>query len=46
MWQIWIVFYAEGCGVSNAEYRVHLVNVQRVFLLGIVCKMAQDVGMV
>ena len=27
MWQnlVWIVFYVEGCGVSSAEYRVHLV---------------------
>ena len=24
---IWIVFYVEGCGVSSAEYRVHLVSV-------------------
>ena len=29
MWQnlIWIVFYVEGCGVSSAEYLVHLVSV-------------------
>ena len=25
MWQIWIVFYVEGCGVSSVEYHVHLV---------------------
>ena len=46
MWQIWTVFYVEGCGVSSVEYRVHLVSVKRVFLLCIVGKMAQDVGMV
>ena len=23
----WIVFYVEGCGVSSAEYCVHLVSV-------------------
>ena len=45
MWQMWIVFYVEGYGVSSAEYRVHLVNVKS-FLLCIVGKMAQDVGMV
>ena len=27
MWQIWIVFYVESCGVTSAEYRVHLVSV-------------------
>ena len=29
MWQnlVWIVFHMEGCGVSSAEYRVHLVSV-------------------
>ena len=27
MWQMWIVFYVEGCGVSSAEYHVHLVSV-------------------
>ena len=45
---MWIVFYVEGCAVSSAKYRVHLVilSVQRVFLLCIVGKMAQDVGMV
>ena len=26
-WQMWIVFYVEGYGVSSAEYRVHLVSV-------------------
>ena len=46
MWQIWIVFYVEGYGVSSVEYCVHLVSVYRVFLLCIVGKMAQDVGMV
>ena len=47
MWQnlVWIVFYVEGCGASSAEYRVHLVSVY-IFLLCIVGKMAQDVGMV
>ena len=47
MWQnlVWIVFYVEGCGASSAEYRVHLVSVSS-FLLCIVGKMAQDVGMV
>ena len=29
-WQIWIVFYVEGCGVSSAEYSVHLVGVNRL----------------
>ena len=24
-WQIWTVFYAQDCGVSNAEYLVHSV---------------------
>ena len=43
---MWIVFYVEGCGASSAEYRVHLVSVYRVFLLCIIGKMAQDVGMV
>ena len=32
MWQIWIVFYVEGCEVSRAEYCVHLVSVYRVLL--------------
>ena len=41
---IWIVFYLEGCGVSSAEYRVHLVSVES-FPLCIFGKMAQDVGM-
>ena len=29
MWQnlVWIVFHMEGCEVSSAEYRVHLVSV-------------------
>ena len=47
MWQIRIVFYVEGCGVSSVEYRVHLVSAcVKSFLLCIVGKMAQDVGMV
>ena len=29
-WQIWIVFYVEDCGESNAECCVHLVGVDRV----------------
>ena len=24
---VWMVFYVQGCGVSSAEYRVHLVSV-------------------
>ena len=35
----------EDCGACSAEYCVHLVSVYRVFLLCIVGKMAQDVGM-
>ena len=48
MWQMWIDFYVESCGVSSAEYCVHLVGVNRLesFLVCIVGKMAQDVGMV
>ena len=30
LWQIWIVFYVESCGVSRGEYRVHLVGVNRL----------------
>ena len=30
IWQIWIVFYVEDCGESNAECRVHLVGMDRV----------------
>ena len=45
MLQIWIVFYVEGCGVSRAEYSVHLVSVETIVLC-IVGKMAQDVEMV
>ena len=47
-WQIWIVFYVEGCGVSSAEYSVRLVGMNRLesFVVCIVGKMAQDVGMV
>ena len=30
-WQIWIVFYVEDCGESNAECCVHLVGVDAVF---------------
>ena len=30
MWQIWIVFYVESCGLSSAEYRVHLAGVNRL----------------
>ena len=33
----------EDCGVSNAE---HLVQLVESFVVGIVGKMAQDVGMV
>ena len=40
----WVVFYVEGCGMSSAEYHVHLVGVNR--LVGIVGKMAKDVAMV
>ena len=51
MWQIWMIFYVHSCEVSSTEYRVHLVRVNRlsvwrVFLVCIVVKMAQDVGMV
>ena len=30
MWQIWVVFYVESCGLSSAdrEYCVHLVCVE------------------
>ena len=35
---IWVVFDVEGCGVSSAEYSVHLVMC-REFSVG---KMAQD----
>ena len=45
IWNMWIVFYVEGCGMSSGEYRVPLVSVY-VCLLCIVGKMAQDVGMV
>ena len=34
MWQIWVVFHVEGCGVSKEFLVVHS------------WKMAQDVGMV
>ena len=30
IWQLWIVFYVEDCGVSSAECYVHLVGVDRV----------------
>ena len=48
MWQIWIVFHVEGCGVSSIEHKVHLVGVsiEESFVVRIVGKMAQDVGMV
>ena len=40
----------EDCGMRNAEYLVHLVCINRVhvecFVVCIVGKMAQDVGMV
>ena len=28
-WHMWAVFYAEDCGVSNAEYLVHSVHMNR-----------------
>ena len=42
MWQnlIWVVFYVEGCGVSSS-----FSECVESFLLCIVGKMAQDVGM-
>ena len=27
---MWIAFYVEGCGMSSAEYSVHLVGVNRL----------------
>ena len=47
-WQIWIVFYVESCGVSSAEYSVHLVSGNRLesFVVCIVDKMAQYVEIV
>ena len=41
--KIQIAFCVEGCRVSSAEYRVHLVESFVVFIMG---KMTQDVGMV
>ena len=41
-----LLLSVEGCRVSSAEYCVHLVSVWNVFLLCIVGKMGQDVGMV
>ena len=46
---VWIVFYVEGCGVSSAEYSVHLVGVNTLSACREFCcvlgKMVQDVGM-
>ena len=49
--KIWIVFYVEDCGVSSADCHVRLEGVERIitlesFVVCIVGKMAQDVGMV
>ena len=30
MWQIWKIFNVESCGVSSADYHVHLVGVNRL----------------
>ena len=43
MWQIWIVLYVEGCGV---KVRCSFSECVESFVLCIVGKMAQDVGMV
>ena len=50
-WQIWIVFYVEGCGVNSAEHSVHSVGGNRLSACREFCgvhswQMAQDVGMV
>ena len=32
-----VVFYVEGCGVSSAEYHVHLVGVNMLYARGVFC---------
>ena len=38
-WQLWIVFYVEGCGVRSAECSVHLVGVNRLSACREICGM-------